>query len=375
MSDNVNELKRMILDQQYKLDRLEKQVRAAETQAEAAEQYSRQDCLILRGKLAIRTNCSLRDEVMRIIEFHTGVRFPSWCLNTVHWLGGGTSLIVRFNNKAVRDEIYRNRVPRHVDKRGLFIHESLTPSKMSLVTRCAGLRKQEKVCTYYTQGGHVMVKRTKDAPSVLVTPDMSNEDIMAKLEKQPRSYREAVAQQQSQKLIKEQGEQQGGTQSDRSGNPNVTPVVLREETVPKQRHQEASQKERHSTDTNTDGSKQSNCAAEKAPDTHTKNGDDGEEQTHGQTGSKQKPKKAEDKPETEKTDENRQKHKQSKAENRGGGTSVSGSSQDSDTSHPGPQENKELKDKEGLSKPEGSRSPSHSPSKRMSKRRRDKRGN
>ena len=128
MSDeiSVNALRDLVQKQQTRIDDLEKRVQLAERQVEAAEQYSRQDCLILRGKLNIRPNCSLRDEVMRIIQHHTGMQFPPWCINTTHWLGKGDSIIVRFNNKGVRDAIYKNRVPKEVSKRGLFIHESLT---------------------------------------------------------------------------------------------------------------------------------------------------------------------------------------------------------------------------------------------------------
>lgn len=182
----------MMMEQQDKIERLEKRLHMVERQAEAAEQYSRQDCLILRGKLNIKPNCSLREEVSHLIGYHTGVRFPSWCINTVHWLGGGKSIIIRFNNKTVRDEIYRNRIPKDINKRGLFIHELLTTAKMSLVSRCAGLRREGKLSTYFTMGGNVMVKRAKEAPSILVSPDMTNEDIMVKLDKQPRSYKEAA---------------------------------------------------------------------------------------------------------------------------------------------------------------------------------------
>ena len=197
MSDSLSmsELRRLITDQQQKIDQLEKKVTVAERQAEAAEQYSRQDCLILRGKLNIRPNHSFREEVMRLIDFHTGVRFPGWCVNTTHWLGGGNSIIIRFNNKAVRDEVYRNRVPKEVGRRGLFIHESLTASKMALVSRCAALRNKQQITTYYTQGGHVLVKKSKQSPSILVTPDMTEDNIIEKLNRQPDSYREAVVQQ------------------------------------------------------------------------------------------------------------------------------------------------------------------------------------
>ena len=197
MSDSLSmsELRRLITDQQQKIDQLEKKVTVAERQAEAAEQYSRQDCLILRGKLNIRPNHSFREEVMRLIDFHTGVRFPGWCVNTTHWLGGGNSIIIRFNNKAVRDEVYRNRVPKEVGRRGLFIHESLTASKTALVSRCAALRNKQQITTYYTQGGHVLVKKSKQSPSILVTPDMTEDNIIEKLNRQPDSYREAVVQQ------------------------------------------------------------------------------------------------------------------------------------------------------------------------------------
>ena len=78
MSDmcSIGELRELLKNHQQKIDRLERRVQAAEKQIETAEIYSRQDCLILRGKIDIRPNCSLRDEVMRLIQHHTGVQFP-----------------------------------------------------------------------------------------------------------------------------------------------------------------------------------------------------------------------------------------------------------------------------------------------------------
>ena len=59
MSDeiSVDALRDLIQRQQSRIDDLEKRMKQAEKQVEAAEQYSRQDCLILRGKLDIRPNC------------------------------------------------------------------------------------------------------------------------------------------------------------------------------------------------------------------------------------------------------------------------------------------------------------------------------
>ena len=190
---DVGSLRKLVMDQQNQIDELKKQVTAALKQAEMAENYSRQDCLIFRGKLDIRPNHSLRDEMMRLIEFHTGVKFPPWCMNTTHWMGNGRSVIVRFNNKAVREAIYRNRVPKDPTKRGLFIHESLTLSKMELVSRCAKLRNEGKITTYYTQGGSVFVKKTRDKPSVMVGLGMTDEEIIQHLERQPASYVAAAA--------------------------------------------------------------------------------------------------------------------------------------------------------------------------------------
>ena len=195
MSDelSLDFLRQLVLEQRSQIQDLTKKISAAMKQVEAAENYTRQDCLIFRGKLDIRPNLSLRDEMMRLIHFHTGVQFPAWCINTAHWMGGGHSIIVRFNNKAVKEQIYRNRVPKDQTKRGLFIHESLTSAKMELVSRCSALRKEGKISTYYTQGGAVFIKKSRDRPSVMITPDMSDADIILRLEKQPASFSQAAA--------------------------------------------------------------------------------------------------------------------------------------------------------------------------------------
>ena len=195
MSDeiSISVLKQLVLDQKSQIDDLNKKVSAALKQAEAAENYSRQDCFIFRGKLDVRPNHSLRDEMMRLIHYHTGVQFPAWCINVAHWLGGGKSVIIRFNNKAVREQIYRNRVPKDQSKRGLFIHESLTPTKMELVSRCSALRRDGKISTYYTQGGSVFVKKSRERPSIMITPEMSDAEIMVRLERQPASFSQAAA--------------------------------------------------------------------------------------------------------------------------------------------------------------------------------------
>lgn len=194
MSDenSMEYLKKLILDQQAQILNLEKRVTAAQIQAEKAENYTRQDCLVFRGQLNIRPNSNLRDEMIRLIDYHTGVQFPSWCINTVHWLKYNKSIIVRFNNKSVKEAIYRNRVPKDDNKRGLFIHESLTDVKMALVVRCSKLRTARRIGTYYTQGGNVYVKKEKGTPGMLVTPNMSDDDILTNLANQPASYRDAA---------------------------------------------------------------------------------------------------------------------------------------------------------------------------------------
>ena len=194
MSDqiSVGALLDLVQKQQLRIDTLEKRMQMAERQVEAAEQHSRQDCLILRGKLDIRPNCSLRDEVMRLIHYHTGVQFPPWCMNTVHWLGKRDSLIVRFNNKGVREAIYRNRVPKDVNKRGLFIHESLTSAKIQTISKCSKLRREGKLTTYYTQSGNVFIKKTRETPALMVSDNLTEQQISDLLDKQPATYREAA---------------------------------------------------------------------------------------------------------------------------------------------------------------------------------------
>ena len=212
MSDeiSVDALRDLILRQQLRIDGLEKRMHLAEKQVEAAEQYTRQDCLILRGKLDVRPNYPIRDEVMRIIYHQTGVQFPPWCLNTCHWLGTGDSLIVRFNNKGVREAIYRNRIPKDKNKRGLFIHESLTSTKVQTISKCAKLRREEKISTYYTQSGNVFIKRAKETPPILVPDNLTEHQICEMLERQPTSYREATLATSTQRS---QGQGTHGTQA------------------------------------------------------------------------------------------------------------------------------------------------------------------
>ena len=186
-------LRQLVLEQRSQIQDPTKKISTAIKHVDAAENYIRLDGLIFRGKLYIRPNLSLRDEMMRLIHFHTGVQFPAWCINTAHWMGGGHSVIVRFNNKAVNEQIYRNRVPKDQTKRGLFIHESLISTKMELVSRCSALRKEGKFSTYYTQGGAVFIKKSRDRPSVMITPNMSDADIIQRLEKQPASFSQAAA--------------------------------------------------------------------------------------------------------------------------------------------------------------------------------------
>ena len=86
---NVDQLRKLVLEQQSVINALEKKVGAALKQAEAAENYSRQDCLIFRGQLNVRPNISLRDEMCRLIHHHTGTlhgvstRLIGWEMVTV----------------------------------------------------------------------------------------------------------------------------------------------------------------------------------------------------------------------------------------------------------------------------------------------------
>ena len=234
MSDQCSndDLRELLKNQQERIEILEKRVCAAEKQVEAAELYSRQDCLILRGKISVRPNCSLRDEVTKLLQYHTGVQFPPWCLNTVHWLGRGDSIIVRFNNKGVREAIYRNRVPKDANKRGLFIHESLTSTKVQTVSKCAKLRREGKIVTYYTQSGHVYVKKTKESVSLLLPDHLSEQEIMDMLAKQPTSYRGAVLQREGTdvQMGEKKGDKQGTSDATHPSNAVATPLSTIVET-------------------------------------------------------------------------------------------------------------------------------------------------
>lgn len=231
MSDEVSvaELKRMLFEQKATIENLEKKVIQAQRQADAAEQYTRQDCLILRGKLDIRPNHSFREEVIKIIEFHTGIKVPMWCLNTAHWISKNKSIIVRFNDKEIRDSIYRNRIAKTDDKKGLFIHESLTSSRMKVMKHCISLRKDKQIGSYYTHNGNIYVKKNKDAVPIPVTPDMNQDDIIHALRMQPDSFREAATR--TRQEVQRTGETDGTEPVPRvREHDEVTPHVVNSET-------------------------------------------------------------------------------------------------------------------------------------------------
>ena len=194
MSDEVSnqDLIRIIREQQQKIDKLEVKVDLAVKRAAAADNYSRQDCLILRGKLPFHSDpYDLRDEVMKLLSEHTGLLLVQWFVNTVHWVGKN-SIVVRFNNKSVREAIYRNRIPKDKSKRGLIIHECLSADKQETVMLCARLRRAGKITTYYTQGGIIFIKSKRELPSLTINPGATEEDILALIEGQPQTYRDAV---------------------------------------------------------------------------------------------------------------------------------------------------------------------------------------
>ena len=86
----------------------------------------------------------------------------------MHWLGNGHGVIVLFNNKAIREHIYWNRVHKDHERRGLFIHESLTPARMECRCRYSKLHTDGKISTYYTQGGSVFIKGSRGRLSVIM---------------------------------------------------------------------------------------------------------------------------------------------------------------------------------------------------------------
>lgn len=201
MSDQmtIQELREIVAVQQAKIQELEVQVKHAFRLAEQAETYSRQDCLILRGTkkapLAskLRSGMPLRVEVARLLWEHTRVELQPWSINTAHWLKFESSIIVRFNNKELRNMIYSRRIPREREQRGsLIIHECLSKAKSELVDRLVGLKAKKIVHSYWTQNGHVYVKGSEKSPRMLVVPDWSDEQIKLRLANQPTTYSNAA---------------------------------------------------------------------------------------------------------------------------------------------------------------------------------------
>lgn len=201
MSDaaNISHLMRKVMEQEAKIQELEEKVRSSMMIAERAEEYSRQDCLILRGtkRVPIATQLKLgvpfRDEVVRLLWDHTQVVLKPWSINTAHWLSYGKSIIIRFNDKEARNLIYSKRVPKNRERKGnLIIHECLSKSKSDLVNRLATLKNQKVIHSYWTQNGQVYIKGGLKTPRIHVVPEWSDEQIRDKVAHQPATYSDAA---------------------------------------------------------------------------------------------------------------------------------------------------------------------------------------
>ena len=176
---NLNDEKASI-----KADLLEahKQLNIQEGLLDSAEQYSRRDCLEVRGvpKQGAEENT---DEIVEAVGAFIGVPVDASDISVSHRLAeysaarvGDPAIIVKFVRRNVRERFYsarknlRDKTTRdvgltRVSEHNIYISESLTKKNRVLFNDCLKARKDLNFKFAWTQGGKIFMRKDDRSPA------------------------------------------------------------------------------------------------------------------------------------------------------------------------------------------------------------------
>ncbi|CAC5412848.1 unnamed protein product [Mytilus coruscus] len=142
-----------------------------ESRIEEQEQYSRRTSLRFHNvpvpidvNGAILTPIDTDDLVLRICNKKLQVKLNIFDIGRSHPIGemkdGKISIIVRFLSYRQRNMVFSNKkkLKNNTDK--IFIAENLTKHRYDLINRLNTLRTKEKIHSFWTHGGTILVKKT-----------------------------------------------------------------------------------------------------------------------------------------------------------------------------------------------------------------------
>lgn len=180
MEENLN-LKVLVADLRYAVDTMEQNL-------DNMEQYSRRDCLEVKG-VPIQDGEST-DGIIKTIGENIGVSLEDSDISVSHRLrenkpsrserSSDPAIIVKFVRRNKRDEFYRARkhlrgkstkdlgLSRRVES-SLYISESLTKRNKDLFYECLRARKELKYNFIWTQAGKIFLRKDARSAAKLIT--------------------------------------------------------------------------------------------------------------------------------------------------------------------------------------------------------------
>ncbi|XP_028414768.1 uncharacterized protein LOC114537858 [Dendronephthya gigantea] len=145
------------------------------------EQYSRRDCLEIRGiPMVMGENTN---EIVKRIGQEVGVHVSDQDISISHRLrasdGRDPAIIVKFNRRDVRDKLYRERkvlrdksikdigITRFTDRK-IYIVESLTNQNRKLFNKCLEVRREKNFKYIWTSSGKILLRKNESSPTIPV---------------------------------------------------------------------------------------------------------------------------------------------------------------------------------------------------------------
>lgn len=167
----IDNQRKVISEQQSTISKLQDTVTNIGRRVEAQEQYSRRTSLRFNNVKVPTDNkgniikpINTDKAVLNICNEQLGLSLTENDLGRTHPIGeiknGKVSIIVRFLSYRQRQLVFNNKknLKNHPDK--LFITENLTKYRYGLLKHLGTLRIQERIHSYWTQDGKIIIKET-----------------------------------------------------------------------------------------------------------------------------------------------------------------------------------------------------------------------
>lgn len=159
-----------------KVSVLEKKLAELENQADDTSQYERRDTLIISGPLLPPevNNEKSSDVVVNAIKQNLHINFSPNDINIAHRIGRKSTqtknrpIIVKLHSRQKKDDIMNACI---TVKPNLYINESLTPKRLSLLKLMRNIRKEKREFfqQLYTKDGTICVKLTCSNQKYFIT--------------------------------------------------------------------------------------------------------------------------------------------------------------------------------------------------------------